>query len=120
MVMAPSLLETSDIYITEQKRINSDKSLESCNHGDRDLVSAHRASKDRVLDILRKKADSINPATCGPGKENPFYVADMGEIYRQHIRWKTNLGRVKPFYGMVWSPVASFCRGFPGWNDNSC
>jgi hypothetical protein len=26
-------------------------------------------------------------------------VADMGEIYRQHLRWKMNLGRVKPFYG---------------------
>jgi hypothetical protein len=26
-------------------------------------------------------------------------VADLGEVYRQHLRWKRNLPRVKPFYG---------------------
>jgi ornithine decarboxylase len=26
-------------------------------------------------------------------------VADLGEVYRQHLRWKLNLPRVKPFYG---------------------
>jgi ornithine decarboxylase len=26
-------------------------------------------------------------------------VADLGEVYRQHLRWKLNLPRVRPFYG---------------------
>jgi hypothetical protein len=26
-------------------------------------------------------------------------VADLGEVYRQHLRWKRNLPRIKPFYG---------------------
>ena len=34
-------------------------------------------------------------------REDAFYVADMGEVYRQHLRWKMNLARVKPFYGML-------------------
>ena len=31
--------------------------------------------------------------------DEPFFVADMGEIYRQHRRWKKCLPRVTPFYG---------------------
>ncbi|KAI1290657.1 Mitochondrial 2-oxoadipate and 2-oxoglutarate transporter, partial [Mortierella claussenii] len=30
--------------------------------------------------------------------ENAFYVADLGEVYRQHMRWKTLLPRIEPFY----------------------
>jgi ornithine decarboxylase len=33
------------------------------------------------------------------GEEDAFFVADLGEVYRQHLRWKKNLGRVKPHYG---------------------
>ena len=29
-----------------------------------------------------------------------FFVADLGEVYRQYVRWTKNLIRVKPFYGM--------------------
>lgn len=57
------------------------------------------AAKDLVLDVLKKRASEIDVDNCTPGAEDPFYVADMGEIYRQHLRWKMNLGRVKPFYG---------------------
>lgn len=32
-------------------------------------------------------------------KDEPFLVADMGEVYRQHDRWKRCLPRVTPFYG---------------------
>ena len=31
--------------------------------------------------------------------EESFFVADLGEIYRQYSRWTRNLKRVKPFYG---------------------
>lgn len=33
-------------------------------------------------------------------KEQAFYMADLGVIYRQHRRWQRNLEKVKPFYGM--------------------
>lgn len=77
--------------------INSNKST---NHGGADLTKAREASKDLVLDILKKRASDIDVNNCCPGDEDPFYVADLGEVYRQHLRWKMNLGRVKPFYGM--------------------
>lgn len=58
-------------------------------------------SKDTVVDVLRKHIAKIDVDNCQPGEEDAFYVADLGEVYRQHLRWKMNLGRVKPFYGNI-------------------
>jgi ornithine decarboxylase len=98
MVMAPSLLETNELYIPEHY-IGSEINSHHHKHGENGLVNARESSRGIIVDILKEKAASINIATCHPGEEDPFYVADMGEIYRQHLRWKMNLGRVKPFYG---------------------
>lgn len=32
--------------------------------------------------------------------DESFTVCDLGDVYRQHLRWKTHLPRVEPFYGM--------------------
>lgn len=64
-----------------------------------ELLQSRLAAKDMVLNVLKKRAAEVDVDRCGPGEEDPFYVADMGEVYRQHMRWKMNLGRVKPFYG---------------------
>lgn len=56
-------------------------------------------SKELVHDALVKRAASINQELCEPGDEDTFFVADLGEVYRQHLRWKLNLPRVKPHYG---------------------
>lgn len=29
-----------------------------------------------------------------------FEVIDLGEIHRQHVRWKASLPRIQPYYGM--------------------
>jgi ornithine decarboxylase len=49
---------------------------------------------------LMKKVENIDYEACEPGDEDAFFVADLGEVYRQHMRWKLNLPRVKPFYGI--------------------
>jgi hypothetical protein len=49
---------------------------------------------------LKEKVENIDHEACEPGDEDTFFVADLGEVYRQHMRWKLNLPRVKPFYGM--------------------
>ena len=59
------------------------------------------ASEGAVLDVLKKQVEKINVDSCQPGEEDAFYVADLGEVYRQHLRWKTKLARVKPFYGKI-------------------
>jgi ornithine decarboxylase len=48
---------------------------------------------------LKERVESIDYESCEAGDEDTFFVADLGEVYRQHMRWKLNLPRVKPFYG---------------------
>ena len=60
--------------------------------------------KGMIGDALKKRVESIDHEVCKPGDEDSFFVADLGEVYRQHLRWKLNLPRVKPFYGILFSP----------------
>jgi ornithine decarboxylase len=55
--------------------------------------------KNIIGAALKEKVESIDHEACEPGDEDTFFVADLGEVYRQHMRWKLNLPRVKPFYG---------------------
>jgi ornithine decarboxylase len=56
-------------------------------------------SKKLIGEALKERVESIDHDVCEPGEEDTFFVADLGEVYRQHMRWKKNLPRVKPFYG---------------------
>jgi len=69
---------------------------EKCPH-----VENHGANvpKHIIGNALKERVESIDYEACGPGDEDTFFVADLGEVYRQHMRWKLNLPRVKPFYG---------------------
>ena len=64
-------------------------------------------SKKLIRAALKERIDSIDQDNCEPGGEDAFFVADLGEIYRQHMRWKKNLPRVEPFYGMYNSSTPS-------------
>lgn len=57
-------------------------------------------AKQLIGDALRHRVENIDHESCEPGDEDTFFVGDLGEVYRQHMRWKKNLPRVKPFYGM--------------------
>ena len=106
MVMAPSLLTPDDVYVFNNYHPHTkdpDTSVTYLNidHGVNDalVLRGHSSPKEMILGELKKRVDRIDIAGCEPGEEDAFYVADMGEVYRQHMRWKMNLGRVKPFYG---------------------
>lgn len=55
--------------------------------------------KKLIGEALHQRVEAVDHEMCDPGDEDTFYVADLGEVYRQHLRWKKNLPRVKPFYG---------------------
>lgn len=55
--------------------------------------------KQIVGEALRQRIDAVDGDQCLPGEEDTFFVADLGEVYRQYQRWKMNLPRVRPFYG---------------------
>ena len=57
------------------------------------------ASRALIEQALRSRIETIDHDECDAGGEDAFFVADLGEVYRQHLRWKLNLPRVEPFYG---------------------
>ncbi|KAI0398168.1 ornithine decarboxylase [Xylariaceae sp. FL0594] len=57
-----------------------------------------------IGDALRQRVENIDHESCDPGDEDTFFVGDLGEVYRQHMRWKKNLPRVKPFYAVKCNP----------------
>lgn len=64
-------------------------------------------AKQLIGNALRHRVENIDHEFCEPGDEDTFFVADLGEVYRQQLRWKMNLPRVKPFYGKSRSPPRS-------------
>ena len=117
MVMAPSASVAEEIYITTphypDDQNDQKRQVATAHYGGPDVFQNRLASKDLIFEVIKKRVAGIDVASCRPGDEDAFYVADMGEIYRQHLRWKMNLGRVKPFYGMlitIFSSLTSFCN----------
>ncbi|KAI4169244.1 MAG: hypothetical protein LQ343_005832 [Gyalolechia ehrenbergii] len=85
-------------------------------HLDRDLFVNHKVrdgvkhGKALVQETLKHRIKEIDTDGCSPGEEDAFFVADVGEVYRQHLRWKTNLKRVKPHYAVKCNPDTEVLR----------
>ncbi|KAG0348550.1 hypothetical protein BGZ54_004591 [Gamsiella multidivaricata] len=69
--------------------------------------------------MLEARLNSFDPASDDAEAECAFYVADLGEVYRQHLRWKALLPRIEPFFAMKCNPdpmvlrlLASLGTGF--------
>lgn len=75
-----------------------------------DTNSDHVSPRDLIGAALRERVDNIDHEYCDPGDEDTFFVADLGEVYRQHLRWKRNLPRVKPFYAVKCNPDPQLLR----------
>lgn len=91
--MAPSAIATTiDDYPASLTHFN-DKNI--LTYRDDRLLA-----KRLVGEAFESRVKGIDGDTCEAGDEDAFFVADLGEVYRQHMRWKKNLGRVKPHYGM--------------------
>jgi ornithine decarboxylase len=101
--MAPSATETTQEYATSL-------SLKSCHqlpydhHGVVKGNNVVDGKKELVGEALRRRVQSVDPDCCEPGEEDAFFVADLGEVYRQHLRWKRNLPRVRPHYAIKCNP----------------
>lgn len=73
-------------------------------------VNGIKTAKQLIGDALKNKVAGIDHDLCDPGDEDTFFVADLGEVYRQHMRWKKNLPRVKPFYGKLLVPGSNLAE----------
>ena len=95
--MAPSATSTTEQYVPTILSLNSNN-ISGNGYGN------SGNGKIAMKDALKTRIESIDTDVCEAGEEDAFFVADMGEIYRQHLRWKLNLKRVKPHYGMLLAP----------------
>ena len=55
----------------------------------RDFIGARSVAQIIENELLTQKG------------EEPFFVADMGEVIRQHLKWRKLLPRIEPFYGKL-------------------
>lgn len=102
--MSPSAIETfetqpslTNIHSYYEKAKSSYVENNNNNHGANN-------PKKLIGDALKERIETIDHDACEPGDEDAFFVADLGEVYRQHMRWKKNLPRVKPFYAVKCNP----------------
>ncbi|PWY99091.1 ornithine decarboxylase [Testicularia cyperi] len=68
---------------------------------------------------LRRVLADIDIEDCEANGENAFFVANLSEVYRQHLRWMRALPRIVPFYAVKCNPdpyvlrlLASLGTGF--------
>ncbi|KAI2633921.1 ornithine decarboxylase [Xylaria nigripes] len=97
MVMATALVDyPAQTNFQNSLILNKKNILTDFNHGN--------VARKMIGDALRQRVEAIDHESCEPGDEDTFFVGDLGEVYRQHMRWKKNLPRVKPFYAVKCNP----------------
>ncbi|KAI8087831.1 pyridoxal-dependent decarboxylase [Gilbertella persicaria] len=64
-------------------------------------VNVHNQS---VREVIQAKLDSISNQKWETDQENAFFVGDLGEVFRQHLRWKALLPRIEPFFAVKSNP----------------
>lgn len=80
--------------------LNHKPYFDDCSLGSIDNHGVGKA-KQLIGAALKSRVEAIDHDICDVGDEDTFFVADLGEVYRQHLRWKKNLARVKPHYGTL-------------------
>ena len=58
--------------------------------------------------VIQARLAMLNPDSGRVEDDEPFFVADLGQVHRQHQRWTHHLPTVQPFYGLhaIASPLS--------------
>jgi ornithine decarboxylase len=54
-------------------------------------------ARDYLRNMVMQVLQNVDVGT--PDAENAFFIADLSEVIKQHMRWKTCLPEIEPFYG---------------------
>ncbi|KAI9253376.1 pyridoxal-dependent decarboxylase [Phascolomyces articulosus] len=57
-----------------------------------------------VKQVIKEKLEAMSTQKWELDQENAFFVGDLGEVYRQHLRWKSLLPRIEPFFAVKSNP----------------
>jgi ornithine decarboxylase len=76
-------------------------SREAANTGKTIHIPAYRAtSPGDLIDLAIESQIARIVKRSVVGGDDSFFVADLGQIIRQHRRWTNNMPGILPFYGM--------------------
>lgn len=105
--MAPSAIDTiTNNYesLSLQKTEFIDQTYSDYESGADIVHDGAKVGKEMIGAALQKHIQEVDPHDCEPGAEDAFFVADLGEVYRQHMRWRKYLPRVTPHYAVKCNP----------------
>lgn len=98
--MAPIAIDLSPDYAPWSAKTNYFDNKSTEEHG-QDGV---KLAKEMIGAALQKHVQAVNTDDCDAGDEDAFFVADLGDVYRQHLRWKKHLGRIIPHFAVKCNP----------------
>ncbi|KAF8980976.1 hypothetical protein BGZ46_003396 [Entomortierella lignicola] len=105
--VVPTLVQPTLVEVLKS-RVKADMAREA------QLPQVHTLPIEQMLQARLASFDSEDSES-----DNAFYIADLGEVYRQHLRWKSLLPRIEPFFAMKCNPdpmvmrlLASLGAGF--------
>ena len=111
--MAPSATQTAQDNTLNNAGYIPTKFASRVDGGDyASLTGGSMIAGDMIMKTMQERVNGIDEDTCEPNEEDAFFVADLGEVYRQHLRWKMNLKRIKPHYGELYDTTLSYTRKF--------
>ena len=109
--MAPSAIQTlTQDYEHLSLKTNYHGSVAAYEHGAEYEHNGRKTAKEMIGAALQKHIQGVNPHDCEDGAEDAFFVADLGDVYRQHMRWKKHLKRVTPHYAVKCNPDPEVIR----------
>lgn len=76
----------------------------SSDTGSKNKQDGVKLAKEMIGAALQKHVQAVDTDDCEPGDEDAFFVADLGDVYRQHLRWKKHLNRVIPHFAVKCNP----------------
>ncbi|KAK5998529.1 Ornithine decarboxylase [Cladobotryum mycophilum] len=69
-----------------------------------DERQSFQSAEQLVDDTIKEQIAHIERQPCTVGFDDSFFVADVGEICRQHDRWVSHLPDIMPFYAVKCNP----------------
>lgn len=95
MAPAPIGSDQTNRYTSLSKKLVKDALTEQTNSTE--TVEQNQKNKGSAVFTENESVDDVERGAA-------FFVADLGEVYRQHVRWMEHLPRVLPFYAVKCNP----------------
>ncbi|KAI3651672.1 hypothetical protein MP228_002975 [Amoeboaphelidium protococcarum] len=107
--LADKLLYSSPWFLNSNGGVGEDRPIidSAVDVNEADIKKNSNAQGDNIGDLevdnrltMAIISEKIQQVYDCDREEDAFFVADLGEIIRQHVRWKMQLPRVAPFYAV--------------------